>query len=366
MIADDATRPGGNSPLRRAARLLLAARHTLIVATITIVLCEIGLRAFNSVYPLPFFYSNSYNRFRVKPHVSFYGFELNSRGFNDVEFKIDKEPGVYRILGIGDSFAFGVVPYRFNYLTLIEQRLNAGGARFELINMGIPGTSPREYLAVLLHEGLELKPDMVLLSFFIGNDFTEARKVDRLYRYSYLARLGKYLFDLNTKLANFNLTTGSDYDDVGSLYTNASYVELGRSLSGIFRKDGRIFDSLLANTVTHLDNIRRICERHGIGLAVVLIPDEMQVDPTLQRQVIEASGFAGEAFDFDLPNARLKEQLARMQIDYIDLLRPFREATERTRLYRRNDTHWNIEGNALAAETIVGHLRRQLPSSAGR
>jgi len=228
MIPDAATRPGGNSPLRKAGRLLLAARNTMIIAAITVVLCEVGLRAFNHVYPLPFFYSNSYNRFRVKPHVPFYGFELNSRGFNDVEFSIDKEPGVYRILGIGDSFAFGVVPYPFNYLTLIEQQLNAGGARFELINMGIPGTSPREYLAVLLHEGLELRPDMVLLSFFIGNDFTEARKVDRLYRYSYLASLGKYVLDLNTKLANFNLTTGSDYDDIGSLYTNASYVELGR------------------------------------------------------------------------------------------------------------------------------------------
>jgi hypothetical protein len=120
MIPDAATRPGGNSPLRKAGRLLLAARNTMIIAAITVVLCEVGLRAFNHVYPLPFFYSNSYNRFRVKPHVSFYGFELNSRGFNDVEFNIHKEPGVYRILGIGDSFAFGVVPYPFNYLTLIE------------------------------------------------------------------------------------------------------------------------------------------------------------------------------------------------------------------------------------------------------
>jgi SGNH hydrolase-like domain, acetyltransferase AlgX len=360
-----------NGPVRASSVVglggwLRALRQTVIIAAITIVLCEIGLRAFNYVYPLQFFYSSSYNRFRVKPHASFQGFELNSRGFNDVEFKIDKEPGVFRILGIGDSFAFGIVPYRFNYLTLIEQRLNAGGARSELINMGIPGTSPREYLALLLHEGLELKPDMVLLSFFVGNDFTEARKVDRLYRYSYLASLGKYVFDLNTRMANINLTTSGDYDDARGYHTDASYIELAHSLSGIFRKDSKSFESLLANTVTHLDNIRRVCERHGIRLAVVLIPDEMQVDPTLQRQVIEASGLAGEAFDFDLPNERLKDQLARLRIDYIDLLQPMREATAHARLYRRNDTHWNIKGNAFAAETILGRLRPLLPSSAGR
>ena len=50
---------------------------------------------------------------------------------------------------------------------------------FELINMGIPGIGPREYLAVFIHEGLQLKPDMVLLSFFIGNDFLETTKVNR-------------------------------------------------------------------------------------------------------------------------------------------------------------------------------------------
>ena len=92
----------------------------------------------------------------------------------------------------------------------------------------------------------------------------------------------------------------------------------------------------------------------------------MQVDPTLQRQVIEASGLAGEAFDFDLPNERLKDQLARLRIDYVDLLQPMREATAHTRLYRRNDTHWNIKGNAFAAETILRRLRPLLPSSAGR
>jgi hypothetical protein len=355
--------PRGNERLLTGRRVLTALRQTLIITVITIVLCEIGLRVFNLAYPLPFFYSNSYNRFRVKPNVPLYGFELNSRGFHDVEFKIGKEPGAFRILGIGDSFAFGVVPYRFNYLTLVEQHLNADGARFELINMGIPGTSPREYLAVLLNEGLELKPDMVLLSFFVGNDFVEARKVDRIYRYSYVASVIKYLFDLNTRMANFHFVTTGDYDDGAALYTSAAYVELARAVSGIFRKDNKYFESYIANTATHLNNIRRVCDLHGIRLAVALIPDEMQVDPTLQRQVIEASGVDAAAFDFERPNERLKAELERLRIDYVDLLRPFRDAGKSVRLYRPNDTHWNIKGNALAAELILRHLQAQLPSA---
>lgn len=56
------------------------------------------------------FYENSYSRFRGKPLADDYDFRLNSRGFKDVERKKEKEPNVYRILGLGDSFAFGVIP----------------------------------------------------------------------------------------------------------------------------------------------------------------------------------------------------------------------------------------------------------------
>jgi hypothetical protein len=352
-----------NALVLRGGRALSALRQTAIIAMITIVLCEIGMRAFNAIYPLPFFYSSSYNRFRVKPHAVFYGYPLNSRGFADLEFKVEKSPGTLRVLGIGDSFAFGVVPYPFNYLTLIEERLNANGPRLELINMGIPGISPREYLALLIHEGLELKPDMVLLTFFVGNDFSEPTKVARLYRYSYLASLGKYLYDLKTKMANIDYTPAGNYDDEGGLFTASVYLEYERSMSGIFRRDSKAFASQFANAVDHLGNIKRICDAHGIGLVVVLAPDAMQVDLELQRQVVAASGVSSTAFDFDLPNNRLKDELQKLRINHVDLLDPFRNAGKSARLYRPNDTHWNIRGNALASELILRHLQPQLPSA---
>ncbi len=60
--------------------------------------------------PSYIFYENSYNRFRGKPLADDYDFRLNSRGFKDVERKKEKEPNVYRNLGLGNSLAFGVVP----------------------------------------------------------------------------------------------------------------------------------------------------------------------------------------------------------------------------------------------------------------
>ena len=358
------------SPSVKRGRWPTAVRQTIIIAAITVVLCEVGLRIFNQLYPLPFFYSNSFNRFRIKPHSSFYGFKVNSRGFHDVEFNVEKNADNFRIVGIGDSFAFGVVPYPFNYLTLIEEQLNVNGHRVELINMGIPAIGPREYLAILTHEALELKPDMVLLSFFVGNDFIEVPNGPRWHRYSYLATLARYLYDLNTKIVSFDptgLAGYANYDDDASSFTDEFYIEYAGVLSAIFQKaNSKYLEAALANTVRHLGTIKRICDLHGIPLAVVILPDEKQVDPILQRQVIAASGKGSDDFDFDLPNERLKDQLAKLQIDHIDLLHPFRDAATHTRLYRRNDTHWNIKGNALASDIILRHLESQLPPAAGR
>src|SRR5690606_18290337 len=48
------------------------------------------------------------------------GFRCNSLGFHDVEFRRERTPGTFRIVGLGDSFAYGNVTYGRSYLTLAE------------------------------------------------------------------------------------------------------------------------------------------------------------------------------------------------------------------------------------------------------
>ncbi|MGO9568581.1 MAG: hypothetical protein ACLP5H_13665 [Desulfomonilaceae bacterium] len=74
-----------------------------------------------------------------------------------MERKKEKEPGVYRILGQGDSFAFGVPPYKFNFLSVLEKQLNQCG-KVEVINIGIPWLDPEDYLSFLVHDGLVMQP----------------------------------------------------------------------------------------------------------------------------------------------------------------------------------------------------------------
>jgi len=348
--------------------MLRVVRDALIIVLITLALGELSLRIYNFIDPLPIFYSESYNRWRGKPFAPEYGaFHLNSRGFNDVEFNTSKAPGATRILGIGDSFAFGVVPYEYNYLTLVEQNLKQHGRDVELINMGIPSIGPRDYLALLVHEGIALEPDRVLLSFFIGNDFEGQRR--SLASYSYLASAVKYVAARWSKFDAQFAPSNAPYHDDAPMFTDAAYLNIELQRSAIFIRDNRKFERDFAAAMFYISEIKRLCDSRNIGLTLVLIPDEMQVSKPLQARLIAASGVAqasaksaraSTSFDFTLPNRLLRAKLEELKIDYIDLMTDFSARSLVEKLYRPNDSHWNIAGNSLAAELIGQYLSAQL------
>lgn len=329
-------------------------RQAFIILLVTFLLAEIAFRIFNYLRPSFIFHDSSYNRFRGKPNEENFDFRLNSKGFKDVEFNAKKEDGAYRVLGLGDSFAFGVVPYQYNYLTLLEANLNDEGRRVEVINMGIPGIGAKDYLALLENEGLQLKPDMVLLSFFIGNDFLREADERKLYSYSYVASFVNYLITVNReRLVQPNVA----YDDNEPTFNDTKYVSLENDRSEIYRKQNQSFKSDFAEAMSYLTKIKQRCDENNISFAVVLIPDEVQVNKTLQSRVLQIKAFNSgpDDFDFALPNKMVAAKLTEQKIKFVDLLDNF-AAANGANLYKPNDTHWNIAGNKLAAEIIQANL----------
>src|SRR5829696_9860588 len=136
---DRGPRPSGH--MGRVMRLL---RDAAIIALATVLLTEVGLRAYNFVSPSVVFAPRDYNAaFRAKPFSQDYDFQINSRGFKDVEFSTKKPAGTIRIVGLGDSFTYGAVPYAANYITLLKPPLRERFGNVEVLNMGIPGTGPK-------------------------------------------------------------------------------------------------------------------------------------------------------------------------------------------------------------------------------
>ena len=343
--------------LKKVARVLL---RVLVIILISFVTAEVGLRIYNHFDPLPIFYDHSYNRFRGKPFAQTPGFRLNSKGFKDVEYQKEKKPGTFRILGIGDSFTYGSVPYVNNYLTVAEEKLNQQGANVEIINMGIPSIGPREYLSLFVIEGLPLKPDMVLVSFFIGNDFMgDSENKRKLYTYSYVASLIYYLYSAQTKYEGITKYTLEYHDDVPN-FTDEAYLNIEKERSRIFLKQNQAFGTQLDAAMSYLIKMKSICDEQKISLVVVLLPDELQVSRTLQTSVWRALALTPDAIDLSLPNRLISERLTQNGIDSFDLLSEFQSAGEQKRLYRPNDSHWNIEGNKLAAEIISAQLSSRI------
>jgi len=110
--------------------------------------------------------------YELKPNVRgrFMGQPLvvNSQGLRDYEYTRRKEPGTFRIVGVGDSSLFGWgVPIEDGGLKVLERRLNQefGGRKFEVINFAVPGYNTAMEAETFVQKCLEYAPDLVLLNF---------------------------------------------------------------------------------------------------------------------------------------------------------------------------------------------------------
>jgi lysophospholipase L1-like esterase len=341
-----------NSPeLPRPRRRV--ALEILVIALITLVLGEVVLRVYDRFSPSFVFEYETYNRYRGRPGADYWGFPLNSQGFNDLESG-PKSPATRRILAIGDSFAFGIVPYRHNYLTLVEERLKAAGMAVEVLNAGVPSTGPRDYLALLVREGLALEPDAVMLSFFAGNDF-EQDEQRKLWQYSHVATVIRSIYRLVRYYEGPALSRPGQYCDECPNYDPEFFLHLEMQRSKFFLENDQAIRAGVDNALAVLAEIKRVCDERRIPLFIVIIPAELQFNMALQKEVM-ARLPPGTKWDNTRPNRLLQERLDRLGVPYLDLYPEFAEASKTTVLYRPRDTHWNIAGNRLAAEAIARAL----------
>jgi len=329
---------------------------------------EGAIRALHLVRPLSFLHTNSYNRFRAKPHAPYWDIKLNSGGFNDLESG-PKQAGTFRIAALGDSFAFGIVPYASNYLTLLEQGLGQDDRNVEVLNMGIPSVGPRSYLEFFTEEALSLQPDMVLPSSFVGNDFLETRRRRKYYTYSALMMSVRYVYLRATRYEGRVPSGAGEYCDSCPTFTQDAYLEIEKERSTIYWVNDSPLEDLADEAMIHLTGIRDVCRDKNIPFLVALIPDELQINDQLRRSVMEQLDPPLQESDWDTtkPNRALVSRLTEAGIPYKDLLADIRQAARGEPVYRPRDSHWNLAGNRVAARVLVPWVRGQIrePPPAG-
>lgn len=306
-------------------------------------------------------------------HVS-----TNSNGFiGSKGYGYEKSPGTIRILGLGDSFQFGVgVEQNETYLDILEESLNrnAGGKRHEILNYGVPGYATRQELKYFEKEGKKYRPDIVLVSFFV-NDLAEnlltANGCIKFVRDGYL--VDDYTAEQKTALFKARLFMNQN----SQLYCRAKNAALQLSpqlrtannrnisndlLAGYSGKSGLREDARqqLAATFGQIRQLRKAVEDENASMILVFIPDRLQVDTEEWNRFLERYSLQASDYDPSLLNKFLNSFADEENITAIDLLPEFRKDGERKKLYNYIDAHWNREGNALAAKIIEKELTKEL------
>jgi hypothetical protein len=314
------------------------------------------------------------------------GFVLNSRSFRTREYPDEPDPDQYRVMTLGDSFTYasGGLPYRQMWSAELERRLDAAFSdEVRVFSLGIPGVGPRFQLRLWELEHPLLDPDLVVVAFFIGNDFTDERRQQltparsgRAIELSYTLRLVRNLGRVWAQRATGESWRPTESVDLRSgecgreldperraieppRFSESDYLGLEGARMQICNRGRRPeFLEAAVDTVTVFERFSSEIRATGSDLVVMMIPDEFQVDESLRVRVLAHLGNSADDYDIDLPQLRLAEALAGIGVRTVDLLPRFRSATEDRRLYWPLNTHWNAGGHALAAEILAEHITR--------
>jgi hypothetical protein len=117
-----------------------------------------------------------FNGFTVKLNTTI--IKINSDGFRDVEYSIEKPPNTIRIIALGDSFTFGWgVNLTDIYIKILEKRLNEINTtiNFQVMNFGVPGYNTLEEIELLKKKGLKYKPDIIILGYTADDAFNNTK-----------------------------------------------------------------------------------------------------------------------------------------------------------------------------------------------
>lgn len=341
----------------KAARMVSTLELLGFNLALTLVLTEGLLRFLASDTTMALWSPNATDGFRLKPgHDYGDGLQGNSLGYPGREFERTKSPSTLRIAALGDSFAIGpAVPFSENYLTLLEKELPGT----EVYNFGVSGAGPREYLLNLQRHAFHFQPDLVLVSIFVGNDITETLALPRnldvqlFALHAFASRGIKVLRNRQARMAE-PMDAAPGRCQAGTMSLEAFREVEARRLA-ICRLD--LVESMerkWKQAFACLENLVTACRQRRTPLAVVLIPDELQVNPEVRIAAVRDAGANPDQIDLTLPQRRLQAFFVEREVPCLDLHPAFQT---RPGTYAPRDTHWNVDGNRLAAAQIAPWLR---------
>jgi lysophospholipase L1-like esterase len=253
---------------------------------------------------------------------------FNRYGLRDHDFELEKQPGEYRVVAIGDSFTFGVgVQLEDCWTEQLERRLRAGAdGPVQVINAGFTsGHHPDGYRSWIIKDGVALQPDVLIV--------------------------GLCLNDLNPRVSLYAYDVEQRRPPLGgrSHLLNAVHAA-GAGRAAAPQKPLPFLDYVLADPAlwdaaqAALRQCKAVLDAAGIRLIVVPFP--------------MLSGLAAQPYPYARLLQLVSEFCDREGIEHVDLTPQFLGLRDEDLWVHPTDQHPNDRGHALIAEGIAAYLAR--------
>lgn len=268
------------------------------------------------------------------------GVYINSDGFRSIDFKKDN-PGRNKILFLGDSFTWGASakPISNCFVDLVARE------GYTVYNTGIGGTGPSQYAFLARKYIPLLKPDYVIVMFYLGNDLYSPLDplIPNQNLYYITDKLWLYAFDENGQQLTLEESFQKYFIQYYSPQTLKNKIKLFFTNSIVAKKFWLLIKSIkdgyknkheMENRVLKLLNqIKRTSEDNYAKFFLFLIP----ADPDMSDTKTNISAMQRLFKEF---NPKTQKSISRL--DYTNL----------------PDGHLNNNGHYKMAKFILENLKK--------
>jgi len=300
--------------------------------------------------------------------------KVNSQGFNDSEFSLEKKEDVFRIVIIGDSFVEARnVPLEKSFQYVLEQKLNEiPGRKFEVYAFGIAGNGTFKSYLYLNQYALKYQPDLVILAFLPFNDFRddyllldktfdakgEIRTVmpggDKLFGKSIFLSWLDYKWQVAKTSENFNRLK-----NIFSKKT--SETQLPFDFQVFLPEYPQSWQKVWDLEKELISQFKETVKENGSNFLLVSLNDIWRAHPEILANDAQYGLYVKEFnLDLDKPEKLLGEFAEAENIPYLNLKEKLggRIGNEKEIIFLYPcDGHWNDLGNLWAGEAIDDFLK---------
>ncbi|MFP6640788.1 MAG: SGNH/GDSL hydrolase family protein [Myxococcota bacterium] len=275
---------------------------------------------------------------------------LNSDGLRDSEYPVKRVAGKKRMLLMGDSFGWG---FGVEQDEIFIEQIEARNEGWEIINASVSGYGTDQEYLYYVERGHRYQPDVVMLLFHAGNDFTNSASATQYWHNKPLFLLRGEELELSSvpvpgislpqRLASYISANTYFLRMASSLvmkwraaFTSApSVLETGAPASGV---SGKILQES--------DGVSRPLEAEERIVRLMLALNRA-VREDGGRLVVIGTPTRNEVFH----DARFLDS----GIHFFSLSNIFRDVEER--VVFEHDSHWNAAGHSILADDVERELR---------